>query len=63
MELRAKGVIEQNKEGRFILELEHGAGSEAIRPHLGEEVELVIHTKEERATVRGPSRWNVEDQQ
>jgi hypothetical protein len=64
MELRTKGVIGLDQGGHTILELENGEGAQKIRSHVGEEVELVIVTRERSATLQDTSpQWNVEDQQ
>lgn len=64
MELRAKGVIEVDQSGHAIVELKSGHDANEIRFHVGEEVELVILTKEDAATNRATKPyWNVEDQQ
>lgn len=76
MKVRAMGVIGQDDKGHVSLELKSGEGAEAIRSHLGEEVELIIVTKETAAqsptserkptglsACASPKYWNVEDQE
>lgn len=64
MELRTKGVIGLDQEGHAVLELKSGNEAEQIRSHVGEEVELVIVTKEDVAVPKVTQPyWNVEDQQ
>lgn len=64
MEMRTKGVIGLDQGGHTILELKSGDEAQKIRSHVGEEVELVIVTKEKSVPSEGVTpQWNVEDQQ
>ncbi|WP_129128188.1 hypothetical protein [Geomonas oryzae] len=64
MELRAKGVIGVGQGGHAVLELKSSAEADQIRSHIGEEVDLVIVTKEDPAASKATQPyWNVEDQQ
>lgn len=64
MELRTKGVIGLDQVGHTILELKSDDEAQKIRFHVGEEVELVIVTRDRSATLQDASpQWNVEDQQ
>ncbi len=64
MELRTKGVIGLDQEGHAVLQLKSGDEAQKIRSHVGEEVELVIVTRDRSANLQEASpKWNVEDQQ
>lgn len=76
MKVRATGVIGQDGKGHVSLELKTGEGMDAIKSHLGEEVELIIVTKDSAAksapsegkapglsACASPRYWNVEDQE
>lgn len=79
MKLRATGVIGQDDGGHIVLELKQGQDVAAIKSHVGEEVEMVILTKEAAIKIREsaasekdseglstcakPGYWNIEDQQ
>ncbi|WP_224984465.1 hypothetical protein [Geomonas agri] len=79
MKLRATGVIGQDDDGHIVLEFKKDHDVAAIKSHVGEEVELVIVTKDPAVTSRHstvsekdpgelsacakPGYWNVEDQQ
>ncbi|MBJ6802181.1 hypothetical protein [Geomonas propionica] len=79
MKLRATGVIGQDDDGHIVLEFKKNQDVTAIKSHVGEEVELVIVTKEAALSARRstasekdtgelsacakPGYWNIEDQQ
>ncbi|MBU5637476.1 hypothetical protein KOM00_12120 [Geomonas sp. Red69] len=79
MKLRATGVIGQDDDGHIVLELKKGQDVGVIKSHVGEEVEMVILTKETAtkprevatsekdseglSTCAKPGYWNIEDQQ
>lgn len=64
MELRAKGVIGLDQGGHAVLELKSSNEADQIRAHVGEEVDLIIVTKEDVAVPKVTQPyWNVEDQQ
>ena len=79
MKLKATGVIGQDDGGHIVLELKQGQDVAAIKSHVGEEVEMVILTKEAAVKPREsaatekdsedlsicarPGYWNTEDQQ
>lgn len=64
MELRAKGVIGLDEGGHAVLELKSSHEADEIRSHVGEEVDLVIVTKEDETAPKATQPyWNVEDQQ
>ena len=79
MKLRATGVIGQDDDGHIVLEFKKDKDVTAIKSHVGEEVDLVIVTKDTALSARSstvsekdpedlsacakPGYWNVEDQQ
>ncbi|MBU5612275.1 hypothetical protein [Geomonas azotofigens] len=79
MKLRATGIIGQDDDGHIVLELKKGQDVGVIKSHVGEEVEMVILTKEaavkpresaasatdpgDLSTCAKPGYWNIEDQQ
>ncbi|MBJ6749114.1 hypothetical protein [Geomonas anaerohicana] len=79
MKLRATGIIGQDDDGHIVLELKKGQDVGVIKSHVGEEVEMIILTKEAAVKSRQsaasekdseglsicakPGYWNIEDQQ
>lgn len=77
MKLRATGLIGQDDDGHIVLEIKKDQDMTAIKNHVGEEVELVIMTREAAARSQSassgkesteptacakPGYWNTEDQ-